>query len=221
MSVASIIISTLADVLSTRGVARIALPGGRSAVQLMTKLSQAELDWSSVSVTLVDERAVDMSSSASNARLVQETLCVNRAATVKFEPLFIAHTALASATLLNQADLPLDIVVLGMGEDGHFASLFPNQNPVAGLADTFDGFVATNSVGSPMVPRISMTLTRIISAQLVILLVSSEEKKDKVVTGFQRLDPMNPVSYLLQANHPLWVEWPDGTVNQMQQGAIQ
>ncbi|NBS12823.1 MAG: 6-phosphogluconolactonase [Gammaproteobacteria bacterium] len=221
MSVVRIITRTLAGLLSTRGVARIALPGGRSAIQLMTELSQAEIDWSSVNVTLVDERAVDMSSSASNARLVLETLCVNRAATVKFEPLFVAHTALASADLLNQADSPLDIVVLGMGEDGHFASLFPNQNPVAGLDDTFDGFVATDSVGSPMVPRISMTLTRILSAQLVILLVSSEEKKDRVMTGLQRLDPMNPVSYLLQANHPLWVEWPDGTANLMQQGAVQ
>ncbi|MDC0379926.1 6-phosphogluconolactonase, partial [Litorivicinus sp.] len=89
------------------------------------------------------------------------------------------------------------------------------------LGDDVDGFVATDAIGSPSVPRISMTLTRILSASLVVLLVSSEAKKEKVLAGLQGPDPMNPVSYLLAANHPIVIEWPDGSTETIQGGGTQ
>ena len=220
MSVSSVIIDALTHALASKGSARIAFPGGRSAVALMDQLSQTELDWSSVNVTLVDERAVDESSDASNARLVKEKLLIQHAKSAKFEPLFIGDDATEAVSVLNQREATLDVVVLGMGEDGHFASLFPSDTPVTGLADTLDGFVATEAVGSPTVPRISMTLTRILSAELVVLLVSSEEKKDKVMNGLIAMNPMNPVSYLLASDHPVVVAWPDGEIVTIQRGVI-
>lgn len=221
MTIVETIVTTLQRLVADHGRARIAFPGGRSAVGLMEELATKALDWSSVHVTLVDERAVPETDDASNALLVKKILCTDRASSARFEPLFIEQDARNSVDTLNQADYSIDIAVLGMGEDGHFASLFPSQFVVPGLGDDVDGYVATDAVGSPSVPRISMTLTRILSAPLVVLLVSSEAKKEKVLAGFQGFDPMNPVSYLLAANHPIVVEWPDGSLETIQGGVTQ
>jgi len=220
MRIAQVITQALSDTIAQNGHGRIAFPGGRSAVELMSELSHASIDWSSVCVTLVDERAVDESSDASNAALVKTMLCQNRAETATFEPMFVADDAERSADQLNQQDSPLDIAVLGMGDDGHFASLFPNEIAVPGLADGRLGFVATSAIGSPSVPRISMTLSQILSAQLVVLLVSSDAKKDKVIDGLGSVDSMNPVSYLLASDHPILVVWPDGEMVTLHNGDV-
>jgi len=220
MRVAQVITQALSDTIAQNGHGRIAFPGGRSAVEIMSELSHASIDWSSVCVTLVDERAVDESSDASNAALVKTMLCQNRAETATFEPMFVADDAERSADQLNQQDSPLDIAVLGMGDDGHFASLFPNEIAVPGLADGRLGFVATSAIGSPSVPRISMTLSQILSAQLVVLLVSSDAKKDKVIDGLGSVDSMNPVSYLLASDHPILVVWPDGEMVTLHNGDV-
>ena len=220
MSLTQAITRMLSETIARKGVARIAFPGGRSAIDLMTELSRASIDWSSVRVTLVDERAVDESSDASNARLVKSTLCVNRASDATFEPMLIGHDAASSADQLNQRQRPLDVVILGMGDDGHFASLFPGDIAAPGLDDGQAGFVATSAIGSPAVPRISMTLKHILSAQLVVLLVSSEAKEAKVMAGLRSIDAMNPISYVLASDDPIIVEWPDRTLTTIQRGAI-
>jgi 6-phosphogluconolactonase len=220
MRIAQVITRALSDTIAQKGHGRIAFPGGRSAVELMSELSHASIDWSSVCVTLVDERAVDESSDVSNASLVKTMLCQNRAETATFEPLFFGDNAEQSAEYLNQQVCSLDIAVLGMGDDGHFASLFPSETAVPGLADGQRGFVATSAIGSPSVPRISMTLGQILSAQLVVLLVSSNAKKDKVMLGLDAVDSMNPVSYLVASDHPILVEWPGGDMVTVHNGVV-
>ena len=220
MSLTQAITRMLSQTIARKGVARIAFPGGRSAIDLMSELSNASIDWSSVRVTLVDERAIDESSDASNARLVKSKLCVNLASDATFEPMLIGDDAASSADQLNRRECPLDIVILGMGDDGHFASLFPSEKAVPGLDDGKAGFVATSAIGSPAVPRISMTLNHILSAQLVVLLVSSEAKEAKVMAGLRSIDAMNPISYLLGSDDPIIVEWPDRTLTTIQRGAI-
>ena len=162
MSVAQIITQALSETIDRKGNARIAFPGGRSAVDLMSELSNASIDWSSVNVTLVDERAVDESSDSSNAALVKSTLCQNRAERAIVEPRFRAEEAEKSADLLNQHSVSLESAVRGMWDDGHFASLFPSEIAVCGLDDGFIGFVATPAIGSPSVRRFSMTLSQIV-----------------------------------------------------------
>ena len=221
MSAVSVIESELNQLIETRGFARIAFPGGRSALQLMEVLSNVDLAWSSVAVTLVDERSVNHLNEASNSKLVNETLLVNRAGSAVFEPLFNGLTAGSSVHFLNSQVKPLDIAILGVGEDGHFASLFPAEEPVLGLVNSRAGFVATETSGSPCVPRISMTLSQILSAPLVVLLVSSEAKRERVLVGLKKQDPLNPVSYLLQSDHRVVIEWPNGSVVTAKNGVLQ
>lgn len=220
MSISSVITRALTETIARQGTARIAFPGGRSAVGLMSELSNASINWSSVYVTLVDERAVDESSDASNAALVKSTLCVKHASEATFESLFVSENAEQSADYLNRYQCSLDIAVLGMGEDGHFASLFPSEIAVPGLDDGRTGFVATGAIGSPSVPRISMTLNQIVSAGLIVLLVSSVAKKDKVMDGLESVSPMNPVSYLFASSHPILVVWPDGEIVTVRDGVM-
>lgn len=220
MSISSVITRALTETIARQGTVRIAFPGGRSAVGLMSELSNASINWSSVHVTLVDERAVDESSDASNAALVKSTLCVKHASEATFESLFVSENAEQSADYLNRYQCPLDIAVLGMGEDGHFASLFPSEIAVPGLDDGRTGFVATSAIGSPSVPRISMTLNQIVSAELIVLLVSSVAKKDKVMDGLESVSPMNPVSYLFASSHPILVVWPDGEIVTVRDGVM-
>jgi 6-phosphogluconolactonase/glucosamine-6-phosphate isomerase/deaminase len=65
-----------------------------------------------------------------------------------------------------------------------------------------------------------MTLGQILSAQLVVLLVSSDAKKDKVLDGLKSVDSMNPVSYLLASDHPILVVWPDGDMVTLRNGDL-
>lgn len=210
----------LRDVIQTQGSVRLALPGGRSAINLMQGLVAVDIDWRSITVTLVDERAVPLTDSGSNAALVHQTLLEQLAVKPRFEPLFIDATAAAAATRLNALHQPLDVVVLGMGEDGHFASLFPSETPVPGLTDGLDGFVSTPPVGSPEVERISMSLNQILSATLVILLVSSDDKRARVTAGLNGLNPQNPISYLLASDRPIYVSWPDDSMHVVQKGVM-
>ena len=119
--------------LRQQSTVRLAFPGGRSALTLMDGLSNTAFDWASVQVTLVDERAVAATHEASNARLVCQTLLKNQACAATFEPLFDEDSVESSLQTLNAQRRPLYIVVLGMGDDGHFASLFPADEPVPGL----------------------------------------------------------------------------------------
>lgn len=221
MSALMRVANALEEAIEARGKARLALPGGRSAVSLMQALSETAIDWSSVAVSLVDERAVSMSDAASNAKLVCETLLQNQAAAASFIPLFDGISAESSAKSLNDSLEPLDVAILGMGEDGHFASLFPGAQPVLGLADGRLGYVATEAVGSPKLPRISMTCAHILTASTVLLLVSSEEKRQKVRLALEGIDPFNPISYLLTKSHLIHIVWPDGTMATALQGALQ
>lgn len=221
MNALDVVTTGLLTALETSASARIAFPGGRSALGLMRELSVATLPWAQITVCLVDERVVALDDAASNARCVRETLLRAQAETAPFEPLYNGASAEESITQLNSAPPPVDVVVLGMGEDGHFASLFPADTPSQGLDDDESHYVLTEAVGNPAVPRISMALNRILSAKTLVLLVSSETKRERVLAGMDRLDPHNPVSYLIQRAPCLWIEWPDGLCQCFNQGVLQ
>jgi 6-phosphogluconolactonase len=155
--------------------ASLVVSGGRSPVALFHRLREAPLDWSRVWITLADERWVDPGDPASNESFVRRELLQSAAARAHFvglkntAPDAVAGAARSTAALAA-LPRPFDAVVLGMGEDGHFASLFPNS---PGLTDALDPSGAPACV--PMLAsatpreRISLNLAALLEARLLLL----------------------------------------------------
>jgi 6-phosphogluconolactonase len=163
--------------LDARGRASLVATGGRSPGPVYDRLSQAPLDWGHVAVTLSDERQVDADSPNSNARVLRERLLVGPAAAAQFLPL----TDYAEGVLRKL--LPFDAVMLGMGEDGHIASLIPGS-PVMAHAMDPDGEALTaespQGFGSPPVPRITLTLSALLQSRAIFLLIAGGAKRQVI-----------------------------------------
>ena len=184
------IATILEDAIAARGVASIALSGGRSPRPVLEALSGAALDWSKVVVTLVDERWVAPDHADSNERLVRETLLQGPAAAARFVGMKNeAADAYAGQAACEAAfaalPWPLDIVLLGMGEDGHTASLFPEA---AELAEGLSTKALTIAVTPPAAPhqRMSLTASAILKSRHVFLQIGGAAKKavyDRALEG--------------------------------------
>jgi len=203
---ASMLAAALRAAVADRDSAWLAVAGGRTPVAALRFLADEDLDWSRVSITLVDERWVEPTSTDSNERMVRENLLRGRAVTARFIPMksdnsYPDEAAFAAAL----PPTPFDAVLLGMGEDGHFASLFPDSPALAeGLNPASTRRVVAvprADVGSPVQPRLSLTLAEIARAGLIVLLVKGREKQD-VIDRAQRegADPRRlPIAALFAA----------------------
>ena len=175
------IATLLGDAIATRGTASIALSGGRSPKPVLEALATTPLDWSKVVVTLVDERWVAPDAPDSNERLLRETLLTGPAAVARFVPMKNdAADAYAGQPAVEAAfaaiPWPLDIVLLGMGEDGHTASLFP---AAVELADGLTSAARTIAVTPPAAAhqRLSLTASAILASRHIFLQISGAAKK--------------------------------------------
>lgn len=180
----------LGDAIAARGVATIALSGGRSPRPVLEALSGAALDWDKVIVTLVDERWVAPDQADSNERLIRETLLQGMAARARFVPMKNgAADAYAGQVACEKAfaalPWPLDIVLLGMGEDGHTASLFPEAKE---LAEGLSTGALTLAVTPPAAPhqRMSLSARGILGSRHIFLQIGGAAKKavyDRALAG--------------------------------------
>jgi 6-phosphogluconolactonase len=180
----------LGDAIAQRGVAGIALSGGRSPRPVLEALSGASLEWDKVVVTLVDERWVAPDHANSNERLVRETLLQGAAAKAHFVPMKNEATdAYAGQAGVEAAfaelPWPLDIVLLGMGDDGHTASLFPEA---AELSEGLATEALTVAVTPPAAPhqRMSLSAKAILNSRHIFLQIGGAAKKavyDQAMAG--------------------------------------
>ena len=120
----------LQQAISDKGKASIAVSGGSTPKGFFKELSNKDIQWNKVTITLADERWVDIHSADSNTRLVHENLLQNKASEANFFHLKqgeeLCDETLADLNVAaNNTLLPLDVLILGMGEDGHTASIFP------------------------------------------------------------------------------------------------
>lgn len=162
--------------LRTRGRATLVATGGRSPGPVFDRLKDAALDWARIDVTLSDERCVAEDDPASNTRIVRERLLTGQAAAARLLPLWPQSAAGELAAIL-----PFEAVMLGMGEDGHVASLIPGD---PGLEDGLTTSDLTRLVpaglGKPPVARITLTLHALLQARAIFLLIAGETKRDVV-----------------------------------------
>src|ERR1700689_2892206 len=172
----------LGGAIAARGVALLIVSGGKSPARFFDRLSNVDLDWTRVAITLADERRVPDDSARSNARLVRQRLLRNRAKAASFTPLAEVRLpedqelAAASVRIAN-LPMPADVVVLGMGDDGHTASWFPGAD---GLAEAMDPaarqLVAAIVAPDAPEPRLTLTGRVILRARAIALEIQGEAK---------------------------------------------
>lgn len=164
--------------------------GGTTPGGVYDLLSTLPLPWEHVCVTLSDERWVPPDDPDSNARLLRERLLVGEAARAQFLPLWsdvgdpeeaaeIADAALAEI-------LPADVVLLGMGEDGHIASLFPGSPALEDGLDPHGGalvIAAPKGEPAPAQARLSLTLHALRQSYLIIVLIRGAAKREVIEEG--------------------------------------
>ena len=212
-ALASTVADKLRTAIETRGQALMAVSGGTTPKQFFAALSRQPLDWTKVTVTLVDERFVPEISDRSNAALVQNTLLVNEASVANciglYHPASDVHEAarLASAQL-SALPWPLDVVILGMGTDGHTASFFPDAANLNELLDPARAAlvdpVMTQDGGEP---RLTLPLSRLIEAACVILHIEGGEKR-AVLEAALIPDQARPISAVFATSaKPVPVYW--------------
>lgn len=177
-ALAAALAAALREALSARGAAIMAVSGGRTPRRVFERLRKADVDWSRVTVTLTDERWVPVDHPESNEGLVRSRLLQDRASAAGFVPLFGGEASAeagrpACEARLAGLTLPFDAVYLGIGEDGHVASLFPGEPAV----EARDGrCVAVPGTGSRL-PRMSLTLPAILAATKIFVLFAGEAKR--------------------------------------------
>ncbi|TNF62585.1 MAG: 6-phosphogluconolactonase, partial [Burkholderiales bacterium] len=176
-AIAAHVAGALRTAIAARGRASLAVSGGRSPVPMLESLSAQPLDWARVTVVLVDERVVPRDHEASNTALVARHLLQGPAAAARLLPFFGEVPAQFNAEVLDAlvqdatariADLPwpLDVAVLGMGEDGHTASLFAEAPGYARAIVTDERLawvVPEQSPSRAPHARISFTLNALLS----------------------------------------------------------
>jgi 6-phosphogluconolactonase len=174
------LVALLSEAITARGRAYLVVSGGRTPTALFNALSEAELAWENVTILLADERFVPVNAADSNERLVKANLLKANATTAAFISLYAdAETAEASISTVLPRIAPLptfDAVILGMGEDGHTASLFPcSAELVAGLAAEAPAVLAVNPTTAPH-QRISLSLPRLLNTEHLFIHLVGPDK---------------------------------------------
>jgi 6-phosphogluconolactonase len=190
--------AVLGDAVNLRGAASLAVPGGTTPGEFLTALGQQPVDWPHVTVLLTDERWVAPDHPRSNTALVDRTLGA-RGRPYRWYPLWRESAAPREVAALLEADAnavpwPLDAVVLGMGDDGHVASLFPGDE--TGFADASTRFVAVLGPGAE--PRVSLSAAVLAQARETYLLLRGAAKLDVLEHA---LGGDLPVARLIAARH--------------------
>ncbi|MDJ0667267.1 MAG: 6-phosphogluconolactonase [Desulfobacterales bacterium] len=201
--------------IAANGRASLAVSGGTTPVALFQRLSTMDLNWSQVVVTLVDERWVAPTDEDSNEGLVQSHLLKAQAAAATFIGLK-NEAATASAgekeceRRLKEVPRPFDVLILGMGGDGHTASLFPGAAKLARATDM--GAPQTCMGIAPLSApheRMTLTLPAILDAAQIFLHITGSNKRDVLAQAQTDGPPEKmPIRYILrQQATPVFIYW--------------
>ena len=191
----------LSKAISKYGKAVLAVSGGTTPGLFFEHLSQTQIAWEKVTVTLVDERQVPESNARSNARMAREHLLVNRASEAKFIPL-CENPAAGDVGVFSAC-------ILGMGSDGHTASFFPGGDTLQDAIDPYtDQSIVRIVAPGSVEPRLTFTLPRLTQAAFMALHIEGNDKRtvlQKALSGCDILEM--PVRAILNSRTSLHVYW--------------
>jgi len=201
----------LIDAIAARARATLAVSGGTTPERFFDALSRRTLDWGKVIVTLVDERFVPPDHPRSNEKLVRERLLQNEARLARFVSLYGKGGNLGEAARQAEAGmalvgLPLDVVVLGMGTDGHTASFFADAAEYGRLIDPRERTtvlpVNSSSAGEA---RLTLSLAALCNARAIFLHI--EGAKKRAVLEAAAADNLPIAKVLAAAETPVVTYW--------------
>lgn len=209
------ICSELQKGIDTTGKASLVVSGGKTPLGLFKLLSQQTLAWDKVTVTLADERWVDADNASSNEKLVRENLLQDKAISASF----VSLKNSASTPFEGAADIeiaiktiakPFDVIILGMGDDGHTASLFPGAENLLPALDMKSGHLCMGMtpLTAPL-DRITLTLPALLNSRHIFLHLVGEAKRVvyQQAQGGDDVNEMPVRSVLHQNNTPVDVFW--------------
>lgn len=212
-ALADAIAAQLAQSIRARGSATLAVSGGSTPARLFDVLATRPIAWDRITVTLVDERFVPPTSERSNARLAARLLR-GAAAEARFLPLWsdvasVEAAASAADAKVGALRLPFDVVVLGMGTDGHTASFFPDTDTLDELLDPTQPRrvmpVRTSAGGEP---RLTLTLSTIVAARFIALHIEGDAKRAVLDAALEDPESALPVRRVFDAAPaPVHVYW--------------
>ncbi len=195
----------LRALLAGQGRASLAVPGGTTPARFLAALGTRDLAWDKVTLLPTDERFVAADDAASNERMIRAQFAPLRDGRVGFLSFHDRGQDIEAAAAALASDLaslpPLDLVVSGMGTDGHIASLFPGEEARFG---TWPDICIATPPGLP--PRLSLSPARLAGAGWASLLVSGREKEAVLKAAPDRLERL-PVDILLDRPQGLDVYW--------------
>ncbi len=172
----------LSEAIEQKGRAFIALSGGSTPKAFFQQLCKADIAWEKVIITLVDERWVDPQTSDSNEYLIRHFLMQDKAVKANFVGLKGSIEELSEAVAdcrvrLQGFDDDFDLVILGMGEDGHTASFFPGSEELTAALTSQDECVAITPPEAPY-KRITLTLSRLLRTRNIFLHIEGHKKEE-------------------------------------------
>jgi len=205
----------LSVAVNERGHAVLAVSGGRTPQRFFERLSRADIAWEHIIITLVDERFVPVDAPRSNEKSVRRYLMQNFAVKARFVGLYVAArtaelAAFSAENRINALSKPFDVVILGMGADGHTASFFPGADRLKQAIDRHSRALVVPIYAKGLgEARLTITLPLLVSARFIALHI---EGKEKLVSFEQALQngphidmPIRAVLY--HAESPVQAFW--------------
>ncbi len=199
--------------MQKRGKASLVVSGGRTPKRLFQLLSQQTIPWSQVMITLADDRWVATDHEFSNERLVHENLLQNYAAKAQFVGLknhddspFTAEK-FSHKEIEDRMSLPFDLLVLGMGLDGHTASLFPCAAQFQEVIEEDKLMCRGITPLTSPYARMTLTLRALKNSRRIFLQIAGVEKLRTFLQIAADTSTKSPIRYLLDRENPLQVFW--------------